>query len=78
MEELQCFECKKILSEGDEYMTYVNVDFIKCKYCHIKNPKGLFQACEIFDRVCGYIRPVSNFNKGKSQERKDRKNYKIN
>lgn len=29
--------------------------------------------CEIFTRCVGYFRPVSQFNKGKKQEFKDRK-----
>lgn len=30
---------------------------------------------EIFSRVCGYYRPVKNWNKGKQEEFKDRKVY---
>lgn len=75
MEELQCFDCKKTLQPGDEYMTYCNVSLVKCKDCHIKNPDGLFQECEIFSRVCGYIRPIKQFNLGKAQEHKDKKYY---
>ena len=33
--------------------------------------------CEIYSRVCGYFRPVSNWNKGKKEEFKQRKNFKI-
>ena len=33
--------------------------------------------CEIYSRVCGYFRPVSNWNRGKQQEFKDRKLYRI-
>lgn len=32
--------------------------------------------CEIYSRVCGYFRPVSNWNKGKQEEFKNRKTYK--
>jgi ribonucleoside-triphosphate reductase len=32
---------------------------------------------EIFSRVCGYSRPVKNWNKGKQEEFKERKKYKI-
>lgn len=35
-------------------------------------------ACEIWSRVCGYFRPVANWNKGKKQEFEDRKPYKPN
>lgn len=31
--------------------------------------------CEVYSRIVGYIRPVQNWNPGKSAEFKDRKNY---
>jgi ribonucleoside-triphosphate reductase len=31
---------------------------------------------EVYSRVCGYFRPVANWNKGKKEEFKDRRNYK--
>jgi ribonucleoside-triphosphate reductase len=33
--------------------------------------------CEVYSRVCGYFRPVSNWNKGKKEEFKDRKTYSV-
>jgi|GEM_PF-517234 len=33
--------------------------------------------CEVYSRVCGYFRPVSNWNHGKREEFKDRKTFKI-
>ena len=33
--------------------------------------------CEIWTRVMGYFRPTFNYNIGKKQEFKDRKNFKI-
>jgi hypothetical protein len=33
--------------------------------------------CEVYSRVVGFYRPVSNWNKGKQQEWKDRKAYKL-
>lgn len=33
--------------------------------------------CEIYSRVCGYFRPVSNWNQGKREEFKDRKTYAV-
>lgn len=33
--------------------------------------------CEVFSRVCGYFRPVANWNKGKQEEFKDRKVYEV-
>ena len=35
------------------------------------------QKTEVYSRITGYYRPVQNWNDGKSQEYKDRKNYKI-
>lgn len=35
------------------------------------------RKCEIYSRVCGYFRPVSNWNKGKQQEFSERKTYKV-
>lgn len=34
------------------------------------------QACEVFSRSMGYIRPVKNFNIGKKQEFEDRALFK--
>ena len=31
---------------------------------------------EVYSRVCGYFRPVANWNRGKQQEFKDRKVYR--
>ena len=33
------------------------------------------QACEVFSRVVGYYRPISNWNKGKVEEFKERKEF---
>ena len=32
--------------------------------------------CEIFSRVCGYLRPVTQWNVGKVSEFSDRKTFK--
>ena len=32
--------------------------------------------CEVYSRVCGYFRPVSNWNKGKQEEFKERKVFR--
>ncbi len=34
------------------------------------------QPCEVWTRVMGYHRPVSQFNTGKKQEHNDRKTFK--
>jgi len=33
--------------------------------------------CEVYSRVCGYFRPVSNWNKGKKQEFRERKVFDL-
>ncbi len=33
--------------------------------------------CEVYSRVCGYHRPVKNWNKGKREEFKERKAYDV-
>lgn len=35
------------------------------------------KECEVWSRVVGYLRPVSGWNKGKVQEYKQRKVFKI-
>ena len=34
-------------------------------------------VCEVFSRVTGYFRPVSNWNKGKKSEFHDRKVFNV-
>jgi anaerobic ribonucleoside-triphosphate reductase len=33
--------------------------------------------CEIWSRVCGYLRPTANWNAGKEAEFKDRKEFNL-
>ena len=35
------------------------------------------EKCEVYSRVCGYFRPVSNWNHGKKEEFKDRKEFNV-
>lgn len=35
------------------------------------------QPTECYSRVCGYFRPIKNWNKGKKEEFKDRKTFKV-
>ena len=34
--------------------------------------------CEVYARVCGYLRPLQNWNEGKQEEFKDRKTFIVN
>ena len=75
---LICHDCKHELVENEEYMTYPGTDKIKCKQCHQQKPELRdFRECECYSRVCGYIRPISQWNPGKVSEHKDKKYYKI-
>ncbi|MGM0603144.1 MAG: anaerobic ribonucleoside-triphosphate reductase [Bacillota bacterium] len=35
------------------------------------------QKCEVYSRVVGYLSPVSDWNKGKKEEFKDRKTFSV-
>jgi len=50
--------------------------FIKCEDCFVKDRVlRNYQGCEVYSRVVGYLRPVKQFNPGKKEEFKDRKDY---
>jgi len=51
---------------------YLNGEHFYCPKCTIK------QSCEVYSRVVGYLRPVQQWNIGKQQEFKERKEFKIN
>jgi ribonucleoside-triphosphate reductase len=45
---------------------------------HFACPKCIIdQPCEVYSRIVGYLRPVQQWNEGKQQEFKQRKNFKI-
>ncbi len=49
---------------------YIAGKHFTCPKCAIEQP------CEVYSRVVGYLRPVSQWNEGKQQEFKDRKEFK--
>ena len=50
--------------------------FHKCNACFdIKPNLTDYQRCEVYSRVVGYLRPVSQWNDGKQAEFKDRKTF---
>lgn len=51
---------------------YLEGEHFECPKCTIKQP------CEVYSRVVGYLRPVQQWNLGKKQEFKERKEFKIN
>jgi len=75
-----CHDCKRNLKRGEEFVPYRVQDktYIKCRNCYLVDPVlRNFQLCEVFSRVVGYIRPISQWNNGKAEEYRDRKEYNI-
>ncbi|MBR0239241.1 MAG: hypothetical protein IJQ39_14190 [Thermoguttaceae bacterium] len=33
------------------------------------------QPCEVYSRICGYFRPVANWNRGKKEEFRERRPF---
>ncbi|GMX58543.1 MAG: ribonucleoside triphosphate reductase [Candidatus Microsyncoccus archaeolyticus] len=50
---------------------YIAGKHFTCPKCIIEQP------CEVYSRVVGYLRPVQQWNEGKQQEFKDRKEFKV-
>jgi len=50
---------------------YLEGEHFLCPRCTIKQP------CEVYSRIVGYLRPVSQWNTGKQQEFKERKEFKL-
>jgi len=50
---------------------YLSGEHFECPKCIIKQP------CEVYSRIVGYIRPVSQWNDGKRAEWRDRKEFKV-
>jgi len=40
-------------------------------------PESKRTKCEVYSRVVGYLRPLNQYNKGKQEEFKSRKNFNI-
>jgi hypothetical protein len=48
----------------------------KCEECFRKYPQlSNYRRCEVYSRVVGYLRPVSQWNEGKQAEFSHRKTY---
>ncbi|MEA3293307.1 MAG: ribonucleoside triphosphate reductase, partial [Patescibacteria group bacterium] len=50
---------------------YLSGEHFYCPKCAVKQP------CEVYSRVVGYLRPVNQWNEGKIQEFKERKEFEI-
>lgn len=83
-----CWDCKKELKvKGQEIqdgklLVYESggekINIFKCLDCFSKSQElKNYQPCEVYSRVVGYLRPVQQWNLGKQQEFKKRKEYKL-
>ena len=84
-----CWDCKeKIKIENSEIkngkaLSYLKSDgkkmtILKCQDCFGKSQElKNYQSCEVYSRVVGYLRPVQQWNEGKRQEYKERKEYQL-
>lgn len=50
---------------------YITGEHFYCPQCTVKQP------CEVYSRIVGYLRPVSQWNTGKQEEFKERKEFKV-
>ena len=50
---------------------YIAGEHFYCPQCTIKQP------CEVYSRIVGYLRPVQQWNEGKQEEFKERKEFKM-
>jgi hypothetical protein len=64
------------ISGGAAYKVEDGTVFLKCDKC-FKEGSALrnYNPCEVYSRVVGYLRPISQWNNGKRQEFEDRKNF---
>jgi len=50
---------------------YISGEHFYCPQCTVKQP------CEVYSRIVGYLRPIQQWNEGKQEEFKDRKEFKL-
>ena len=72
-------ESRITIEGGAVYNPVIGVSkqlFFKCNNC-FQNDNVLrnYQSCEVYSRAIGYLRPVSQWNIGKQEEWKMRKNF---
>jgi len=80
MDKYICHDCHRELKHNEEFAPYETASgtFVKCKACHQKDPVlRNFQKTEVYSRIVGYIRPVAQWNAGKSEEFSDRKEFVV-
>jgi len=81
-EQIVCHDCGKILKKGEKFMRFSAVgkekDAFKCKDCFkVNSVLENFQVCDVYSRVVGFHTPIQRWNKGKTEEWKDRKTFVV-
>lgn len=87
-EKVFCWDCKREIKiengkiKNGMLLVYARegekITIFKCTDCYSKSQElKNYQPCEVYSRVVGYLRPVQQWNLGKQQEFKQRKEYKI-
>ncbi|MDK2948941.1 MAG: hypothetical protein PWQ56_106 [Patescibacteria group bacterium] len=86
---MKCYDCKKeIIIDGEEIKNGKQLKYslpgggekmiLKCDDCFSKDQSlRNYQETEVYSRVVGYLRPVSQWNEGKQQEFNQRKTFKV-
>ncbi len=70
---VKCEDCGKEIKVGDENVGYWKEENVyRCGEC-----TQAFFKTEVYSRSVGYIRPVQQWNTGKTAEFKDRKMFKV-
>jgi len=75
---MKCHDCGRAVGPNEKRTEYDwgKIIFVKCESCHAKDPAlRNYQPTEVYSRVVGYLRPVSQWNLGKKAEFSDRKEY---
>jgi ribosomal protein S14 len=66
------------ISGGAVYEPEPEKFYNKCEECFRKDPHlSGYRRCEVYSRVVGYLRPVSQWNEGKQAEYGQRKAYRM-
>lgn len=78
MQSVLCHDCDKQVACGDSCYLYKigEQEVYKCADCYSTDSKlRNFRETEVYSRVVGFLRPVKQWNKGKSSEFADRNEY---
>lgn len=68
-----CVDCNELIKPGDSNVSFWKKEkAYRCEKCTNKRV-----GTEVYSRIVGYIRPVQQWNVGKSAEFCDRKTFKV-